>query len=90
MGFTPTRADPDLWIKPSSAHSSYDYIGTFVNDLIIVAQQPLTYLETLVSRFNLRNITDLPKFFLSTNWTNMSDNSRISNKTCIKEYMRKY
>ena len=66
-------------MKPSSTHSGYDHIGTFVDDLIVVAKQPLLNLEILASKLNLRNITDSPKFFLGADWNNMNANSRISN-----------
>ena len=39
-GFVPSRADPDLWIKKSA--TGYDYIATHINDLIVVAEEPLS------------------------------------------------
>ena len=77
-------------MKPLFTYSRYECISTFIDNLIVVAKQPLLYLETLASKFNLRNITDSSKFFLSANWTNVNDNSRISSETYIKEYIRKY
>ena len=65
MGFTPTHADPDLWMKASSDHSGYDHVCAFVDDLIVVKKQPLPHLEMLASKFNLRKITDSSNFFLN-------------------------
>ena len=63
MGFTSTRIDPNLLMKPLSTHLEYDYISTSVDNFIIVTKQHLLYLEMLASKFNPRNITDSPKFF---------------------------
>ena len=45
LGFTPTRADPDLWIKLNEKGDKYEYIATYVDDLIIVAENPMSYLN---------------------------------------------
>ena len=90
MGFDPSRADLDLWIRAPLHHNGYDYMATFVNDLIVVAKEPLQCLEVLDSKFKLRNITDSPKFFPGTNWINNQDKTRISNEGHIQEHIRKF
>lgn len=54
-------------MKKLENHIQYDYITTFVDDLIVVAPEPLQYLNTLATKFNLRNATDKPDFFLGSN-----------------------
>ena len=76
MRFSLSRADPDLWMKSSSHHAGFDFIGTFLDDLIAVATEPLQCLEVLASKFNIRNVSDCPDFFLSSNWTNDNDKTR--------------
>ena len=44
MGFKPTRADPDPWIKQSEDKAKYEYMATYVDDIIIVANNPMKYL----------------------------------------------
>ena len=44
IGIKPTRADPDLWIKESEDKSKYEYMATYVDDIIIVANNPMKYL----------------------------------------------
>jgi len=38
LGFSPTRADPDLWYRKSDDYEGYDYIATHVDDIIIAAK----------------------------------------------------
>jgi len=45
LGFEPTRADPDLWIKLSKDGTKYEYIATYVDDIIVVAIDPKIYLD---------------------------------------------
>ena len=35
MGFKPSRADPDIWMKLSKDDSHYEYIAVYVDDLAI-------------------------------------------------------
>jgi hypothetical protein len=36
MGFTPSKAEPDIWMRQKDDH--YEYIGTYVDDLCIVSK----------------------------------------------------
>ena len=36
MGFTPSKAEPDIWMRQKGDH--YEYIGTYVDDLCIVSK----------------------------------------------------
>ena len=64
MGFKPTRADPDLWIKLSVNNKKYEYIATYVDDIIIVAEEPSKYLDIIKKKFPIRNIKELPEYNL--------------------------
>ena len=90
MGFKPSQTDPDLWMKLYPHHSSYDWIGTFVDELIMVSKEPLQCSEVLARKLNLRNATHSPSFFLGTNWENDKNRTRISNESCIKDNMRNH
>ena len=43
MGFELSRHDPDIWMK--EAAPGYDYIGTHVNDMMVVAKEPKQYMD---------------------------------------------
>ena len=65
MGFTPSRADPNLRVRPSPHHDGYNFIVTFVDDLTVVAKNTLHHLDTLASKYHLRNVVGAPDFFLA-------------------------
>jgi Reverse transcriptase (RNA-dependent DNA polymerase) len=39
MGFAPTKADFDLWMRGAS-DGSYEYIASYVDDIIIISKEP--------------------------------------------------
>ncbi len=47
LGFTPTRFDPNVWIKRRNDGKGYDYISTFVDDFLILAKEPKNYMDQL-------------------------------------------
>ena len=59
LGFVPSRADPDLWLKETEY--DYDYIATHVDDLIVVSKNPQEYISIIEQEFALRNIELDPK-----------------------------
>ena len=82
MKFIPTRADPDLWIKPTKDGSKYAYIATYVDGIIIVAVDPKEYLEVLQSRFTIRNVEMTPDYYLGNNLEMRQNNTiRLSSKS---------
>ena len=40
MGFKPSRADSDIWMKSSKDRSHYEYIAVYVDDLAICMKDP--------------------------------------------------
>ena len=56
MDFTASRADPDLWIKSSDDNTTYEYIASHVDDVIIVCKDPDKYINILKDNFPIRNI----------------------------------
>ena len=89
LGFTPSRADPDLWVKESE--QGYDYIATHVDDLIVVAKQPQEYIALIEQEFALRNIESEPAYYLGTSLKRIEDGRIVMNsENYIKESIRKY
>jgi len=56
MGFRPSRADPDLWIRMADDETHYEYIATHVDDLIIASKNPDRYIEILKENYPLRHV----------------------------------
>ena len=34
IGLNPSKADPDVWIRPAQGNSCYEYIAVYVDDLV--------------------------------------------------------
>ena len=45
MGFTPSRADADIWMRSVGDH--YEYIAVYVNDLLIASRTPACVIQDL-------------------------------------------
>jgi hypothetical protein len=92
MGFTPTRADQDLWYRKSDDHDGYDYIATHVDDIAIAALRPAEYMYMIEQEFLVRNKEDSPSYYLGNDLKFKPGTQllHISNKTYIKEVLRKY
>ena len=91
LGFTPSRADPDLWFNKSSDGTHYEYIATHVDDLIIVSKNPMQYINELKKQYPLRNVEQNPEFYLGNN-IKRNDNQtiKISLEKYVKEVIRRF
>ena len=67
MGFTPTKCDPDLWIKLNHDKNKYEYIATYVDDLIIVAEDPKKYLDIMKQQYPIWRIEMTPENYPGNN-----------------------
>ena len=45
MGFHPSKAEPDIWMREAGDH--YEYIASYVDDLLIASKQPQTIIDAL-------------------------------------------
>ena len=88
IGFPPSRADPDLWIKKSEEYSGYDYIATHVDDLLIASKEPTKYMSMLEQEFHIRNIEDSPSYYRGCDISNVNGRWHISTKKYVTETLR--
>ena len=90
MGYTPTRADPDLWIKKNE-DGKYEYIATYVDDLIMVSKDPTKDIEFIRRKYPIRNIEHNPEYYLGNDIQVRDDKTiKVSNQKYITEMLRKY
>ena len=47
MGFKPSRADPDTWMKYSKDGSHYEHIAVYIDDLAIYMEDPKSFCDKL-------------------------------------------
>ena len=52
MGFFPSKAEDDIWMRNMGTH--YDYIARYVDDLAIVSRDPETIIEVLKETHKLK------------------------------------
>ena len=50
MGFTPSKMDPDIWMRPKADH--YEYIACYVDDLLIASKTPQAIIDSLQGKPN--------------------------------------
>ena len=84
IGFKPSRADADLWLKESDDGITYDYIATHVDDVICVGKSPEKYIDILKEQFPIRNIELTPAYYLG-NTLERRDNRTM--KVSLKKYI---
>ena len=91
MGFVPTRADPDLWIKHDTKAGKYEYIATYVDDIIIVSRDPMKYIDIIKSKFPIRNIEEMPEYYLGNNLEVRGNKTiKVSSRKYISEIIKRY
>ena len=69
LGFVPChRADPDVWMKPeisSTGKHYYSYILVYVDDILIIHQEPEKYMSILNEEYRLKEgSVEKPKNYL--------------------------
>ena len=80
MGFTQCRADADQWIKKDRDNKTYEYIATYVDNLILVMKDPKPYIEHIK-----KNIKFKPEYYLCTNIIINDKKIKVSMTKYIKE-----
>ncbi len=92
MGFTSSRADQDLWLRPSDDYQGYDYIATHVDDLIIAAKHPSKYMDDIEQEFSIRNKSHSPSYYLGNDikTTHKKKYMHVSTKKYVTEIIRRF
>jgi hypothetical protein len=52
MGFSPSKAEPDIWIHPPG--DAYEYIGVYIDDLAIIARNPMEIVDILQNKYKFK------------------------------------
>lgn len=61
LGFRPSKADYDLWIKPVGDH--YEYIACYVDIVIVFSKDPLAIIMTLKKSYVMKDVGK-PQYYL--------------------------
>jgi hypothetical protein len=52
MGYTPCKADPDVWMKDCQTH--YEYVCVYVDDIMFYGKEPQQFFDTLITQYNYK------------------------------------
>ena len=50
----PSKADPNVWMRPEPGGTCYEYIAIYGDDLAIAAKDPQAFCNELKKRYNLK------------------------------------
>ena len=54
LNFKPSKADPDVWMRPEPGGTCYEYIAVYVDDFAIAAKDPQAFCNKLKKKYNLK------------------------------------
>ena len=54
LKFKPSKAGPDVWMRPDPGGTCYEYIAVHVDDLAIAAKDPQAFCSELKKKYNLK------------------------------------
>ena len=54
LKFKPSKADPDVWMRPEPGGTCYEYIAVYVDDVAIAAKDPQAFCNELKKKYNLK------------------------------------
>jgi len=87
LGFRPSKADPDLWIKQVDDH--YEYIARYVDDVIIFSKDPMSDINELKKTYIMKGVGK-PQYYLGgdvvelgSEWEKEGMNAAFSAETYI-------
>jgi len=93
LGFVPSYADADLWIKERNDH--YEYIATYVDDIMIFSREPMQYIKEFEKIYILKGV-GTPEYYLGGNVEHLTDmwnfidiNKALSARTYIVNVTQK-
>ena len=65
IGFEPSNAHPDLWIKDYGTH--YEYIAAYVDDIMIFSKDGQKIIDEFEREYLLKNVGE-PEYYLGGNF----------------------
>jgi hypothetical protein len=94
LGFKKTKHDHDLWMVDKSSH--YEYLATYVDDILIWSKDPMSVIKALEKAYMLKGV-GIPEYYLGGNveflgeaWKNQELGLALSAKTYIKKIIPKF
>ena len=76
MGFVPTKADLDLWIR-RARDGGYEYIASYVDDIIVISKEPMILIEKFKETYSLKGI-GTPEYYLGGNFHKIEEQELLA------------
>ena len=73
MNFIPSKADNDLWMRRKGDH--YEYIATYVDDLLVFSKRPMDIIDTIRKTYELKGV-GAPEYYLGSDYLSTNDQSK--------------
>ena len=77
LGFTPSKADPDVWMRPAIKENGFkywEYLLTYVDDCLCISHAPDKVLTGIAGKFTLKdNKMDEPEMYLGASLSKMTN-----------------
>ena len=70
MGFRPSKADFDLWMRPQTDH--YEYVATYVDDIMVFSKDCMSIIARIKKVFDLKQV-GTPEYYLGGNFHTISE-----------------
>ena len=70
LGYRPTKADPDVWIKKVDDH--YEYICRYVDDVIVFSKDPMAVMKELQKTYTMKGVGK-PQYYLGGDVVELGD-----------------
>ena len=72
MNFVPSKADYDLWMRKCGNH--YEYIATWVDDLLVFSKKPMEIIDTIRDTYELKGVR-VPEYYLGSDYLTIPDST---------------
>ena len=77
LGFTPTYADPDVWMRPAIKDNGFkywEYVLCYVDDLLAISDNPSNVMKSIESKFRLKgDKAEKPETYLGGEMSEMDN-----------------
>jgi hypothetical protein len=94
LGFKKTRHDLDLWMVDKLSH--YEYLATYVDDILIWSKDPMAIIKSLEKTYTIKSV-GIPEYYLVGNveflgqaWKNQGLRLALSAMTYIQNVITKF
>jgi hypothetical protein len=97
MGFKPSYADPDVWMRPATkvdGHRYYEYILVYADDILVISASPSPVMKTIQKAYRLKEEPSAPKTYLGAtikSWSLPEETKPVWSMNCnqyLKEVIR--